>query len=43
MDTKHIGVTTLTFQGQWRHQSRNHWTRDSPFPIGAPLSLCSYL
>ena len=34
MGIKHIGVTTEPFRVTWLHQSRNHWTRDGPFPVG---------
>ena len=42
---KHIGVTTLTFQGQvtWRHRSRDHSIPRVRFPIGASLEPSPYV
>jgi len=41
MGTKHIGVTTLTFQCHVR--SRDLWTRNGSFPIGGPFDRSLYL
>jgi len=43
MDTKRVGVTTLTFLGHVRHRSRDQLIPRYPFPIGAPLSPSVYL
>jgi len=38
-----LGSRPWPFRVTWRHRSRDHWTRDGPFPIDGPLDPSLYL
>jgi len=43
LSSSRIEATAWHFRVTWRHQSRDHSIRNSPFPIGGPLAPSLYL